>query len=233
MTTATATKTACIYLRLSREKKENEDSLKNHRLTLTALAEREGYNFTIYSEGIASYMDGGRTEYNLLLDDIKKGMYSAIYTHDVDRLSRKGSTLLALADMLELFCPNVITPSFEYDLRDDSSKMMFSFGSIIAEQEYRQIRKRLLAGKIASAKQGKCLNSIVAYGYTKDDEGKVIPDEAESKIVREAVELCLQGLPYGAISKVLNDKGTEVKREVSLLMYLYRDFLLIQFTEVL
>ncbi|MDG5789654.1 recombinase family protein [Evansella sp. AB-P1] len=212
MTTVIATKTACIYLRLSREKKENEDSLKNHRLTLTSLAEREGYNFKIYSDGIASSMDGDRLEYNLMIDDIKNGMYSAIFAHDVDRLSRNGATLLALSNMLEMFCPNVITPSFEYDLRDDSSKMMFSFGSIIAEQEYRQIKKRLLSGKIASAKQGKCLNSLVAYGYTKDEEGKLVPDEDESKIVREAVELCLQGLPYGAISQMLNIKGYRGKK---------------------
>ena len=50
MTYATATKKYAMYLRISREKGENEDTLQNHREKLTEFARRENMEFDIYEK---------------------------------------------------------------------------------------------------------------------------------------------------------------------------------------
>ncbi|WP_017549376.1 recombinase family protein [Salinicoccus carnicancri] len=200
-------KKACIYLRLSREKGEDEDSLSNHRTTLMGIAESQGYSYVIYSDGIASSMDSDREQYNIMLKDIKAGEYDAVFAHDIDRLSRSGATLMALAETLEMHCPIFITPTAEYDLREDNNKLLFSFGSVIADAEYRQIRKRLLVGKLNSARAGKWQGNPTPYGYIRDSEGRLTPDEEESKVYRYAVDLMLQGMSYPSACKKLNAEG--------------------------
>ncbi|MBY8908871.1 recombinase family protein [Salinicoccus roseus] len=198
---------ACIYLRISRDKGEDVDSLRNHRDRLTALAEKEGYNHTVYADGVASSVDGDRAEYNRMIQDIKQGHYSRLYVHDIDRLSRSSANLLSLAEILEDHCSIVVTPTAEYDLKQDSSALLFGLGSVLASAEYRQIKKRLMLGKLAGTKEGRFQNSVTPFGYKKDTEGKLVPDEAETQTYREIIDMALNGMSYNAIVNKLEKRG--------------------------
>lgn len=201
-----------IYLRISRDndRAKNGDfseSLREHTMKLKGMAELGNYSYQIYNDGVMSGMEKVKPELNRMVSDIKENKFDAVLVHDIDRLGRGAGGLNTFADEIENYCPLIITPVAEYNLKDGNSRTLFGIGSVIAEAEYRQIRKRLTMGKLAGARMGKYQFAILPYGYTKDKEGRLIPDEHESKVYRYIIELMLSGLPYGAVCNKLTAEG--------------------------
>ena len=81
-------KQVAIYLRKSRDKKEDDDVLSKHRDTLVELSQSNKWNYKIYEE-IAS---GERLAYRPVIQDmlepVEDGAYDAVLVMDTDRLGR-------------------------------------------------------------------------------------------------------------------------------------------------
>lgn len=212
-----------IYLRKSRADLEAEsrgegETLARHRTALRALAERRGLNVTHeYSELVTGDSIAARPQMQLLLDDVKMGMYAGVIVNDVDRLGR-GDSIDQEIIKYAFIAGNciIITPSRDINPAAPSDEDMLDFNMFFARFEYRKIKQRLTQGRIRSAASGNFISPRVPYGYRKVVNGKSItlePDPNTSGIVKMIFDWYASGeIGYKAIAEKLNNMGIKTYR---------------------
>ncbi|KFM98919.1 resolvase [Bacillus clarus] len=195
---------AAIYLRLSRDEEQKglEEVLSNHRIALIKLAEQHNLQHDLYQE-VSSGMDVERPQLNLLLKNIRD--YDYILVMDVDRLTRDNVHAEQLKKIFMINDIKILTPSGEIDFTNESNELLYSFSSLLANYEWKQIRNRLGRGRLAAAAQGKwVMSNKVPLGYDKNSEKKLVIREDEVRIIRLIFERTLQGYSATQISKELD-----------------------------
>ncbi|MFD3156334.1 recombinase family protein [Haloimpatiens sp. FM7330] len=202
-----------IYLRKSRG--DEEKDLENHKRTLIELCESKGYSYEICSEVGSSDSIEFRPVFSEIYDEIKnrENAYEGIVIHDYDRLSRNGKDLELIK---ELFLNNnikVITPYKTYDFTNEADDLNADLMGFVAKLEFKQIKKRLKAGKIAGAKAGKWVNGTPPYGYIYNRADKtLIIDEDKARIVRYVFEEIKKGEALYNIAHSLNCRGERTSK---------------------
>lgn len=87
---------------------------------------------------------------------------------DIDRISRENAYAEQVKQMLILNDVKILTPSGAIDLSQESNEMLFSFQAMMANFEYKQIKKRLCRGRLAAAEQGRwVMNNKTPLRYKK------------------------------------------------------------------
>ncbi|MED1432167.1 recombinase family protein [Bacillus mycoides] len=198
---------AAIYLRLSRNEEQLniDEILSNHRNALIKLAKQYNLSYDIYQE-ISSGVNTDRLELNLLLEKLEE--YDFLLVMDIDRLSRDNAHAEQIKKMLILHDIKILTPQGEIDLMNESNEMMYSFQAMLANFEYKQIRKRLSRGRLASAEQGKwVMSNRIPLGYKKNEEKRLEIVEEEAKIIRFIFQKTLERVSANEIAKQLDMLG--------------------------
>ncbi|WP_018782165.1 recombinase family protein [Bacillus sp. 95MFCvi2.1] len=198
---------AAIYLRLSRNEEQLniDEILSNHRNALTKLAKQQKLTYDIYQE-ISSGVNTDRPQLNLLLSRLDD--YDALLVMDIDRISRDNAHAEEIKKMLILHDIKILTPQGAIDLSQESNEMLFSFQAMMANFEYKQIRKRLGRGRLAAAEQGKwTMSNRVPLGYKKNEEKRLEIVEDEAKIIRFIFQKTLERVSANEIAKQLDTLG--------------------------
>ncbi|CAK8580897.1 recombinase family protein [Priestia megaterium] len=201
-----------IYLRLSRdeENKGIEAILSNHRKTLVNLCKQNKWKFDTYEE-IASSYDMLREQLNIMLDKVKNNEYDAVVVMDVDRLSRNEFEAPIIHKVLLDSDTNIVTPSKTYDLHKDEDTLLLGVQSLVAAQEYKQIRKRMQRGKTFAMEKGYWVHGTPPLGYDKDSETrKLIPND-EAKHVQFIFNSIVDGKTVSDVYHDLNAMGVKTK----------------------
>ena len=138
-------------------------------------------------------------------DEFIAAYYVKGYAHGVKNL-RVGVPIYVFSHTEQKSGYNVYDYTVEYD------EEYFEFGLFMSRREYKAIRRRLEAGRYASAKEGKFIGSYCAYGYQKkklpNDKGftlEVVPEEA--KIVRLVYDLYLNGIARNGVREPIGFNG--------------------------
>lgn len=218
----------CIYLRKSRSDEELErlegDTLIRHRKALLELAARQQLPIAkIYEEVVSGDSIVSRPQMQELLSDVEKGMYKGVLVMEVERLAR-GDTMDQglVAQTFKYSNTLIITPFKTYNPNDEFDEQFFEFGLFMSRQEYRTIKRRLVRGREASAREGKFVGSVAPYGYERvklpDQKGyslKPVPEQAE--VIRLIFDLYVNGckdefgqvrrLGIQQIARKLNEMG--------------------------
>ncbi|MEH7455336.1 recombinase family protein [Gottfriedia acidiceleris] len=195
---------AAIYLRLSRneEQKDVDEVLLNHKNALIKLANQHNLKYIIYQE-ISSGVNTDREQLNLLLKKIHEFDYLIIM--DIDRLSRDNAHAEQIKQVLILNDIKILTPQGKIDLSQETNEMLFSFQAVLANFEYKQIKKRLSRGRLAAAEQGKwVMSNKTPLGYFKNSEKKLEIIEDEAKIIRLIFDKSLERVSVNEIARQLN-----------------------------
>lgn len=198
---------AAIYLRLSRNEEQLniEEILINHRRALIKLAEQHKLTYDIYQE-ISSGIKTDRLQLTSLLDRLDE--YDYLLVMDIDRISRDSAYAEYVKTLLIAHDIKILTPQGGIDLTEESNEMLFSFQAMMANFEYKQIRKRLGRGRLAAAEQGRWVMSNKApLGYTKDVNQKLLIVEDEAKIIRHVFQKTLERVSANEIAKQLDTLG--------------------------
>lgn len=198
---------AAIYLRLSRNEEhlDIDEILNNHRNALIKLAQQNNLSYEIYQE-ISSGVNTERAQLNLLLSRLDE--YDYLLVMDIDRISRDNAYAEQIKQMLILNDIKILTPQGAIDLSQESNEMMFSFQAMMANFEYKQIKKRLSRGRLASAEQGKwTMSNRTPLGYKKDENKKLVIVEEEAKIIRYIYQRTLERASANEISRQLDSLG--------------------------
>ncbi|PRR93690.1 recombinase family protein [Bacillus sp. NMCN1] len=174
-----------VYSRKSREDPDTEDTLLKHREQLKSLLARYNFkNAEWYEEVVSSESIDNRPIFSKLLPRIKSGEFDALCVIAYDRLSRgsqidSGRIMEACKESNTL----IITPQKIYNMSNESDEMLSEFESVIARNEYRAIKRRLLNGRKGAVKAGRPHSGSVPYGYKWDKNDK------SAKIVEEKIKI--------------------------------------------
>lgn len=208
-----------IYLRKSRKDLEEEkkamehgqhyDTLERHRTQLLELAHKEHHNIIdIFEEVVSGEYISERPMMQKLLREVETGIADAVLVMDLDRLGRGDmvdqGTIYRVFRYSETF---IITPTEVINPNDENQELTFSIKSLIAREELKTIVKRMRRGRKASAKEGKSISRVPAYGYLRDNNLKLYPDPEKSWVIPKIFELMANGIGRQAIAQELDRLG--------------------------
>lgn len=143
-----------------------------------------------------------------MIEDGKNKKFDLIVTKEVSRFSRDTiDSLLYTRKLLEydvcvyFTSDNIITASNDGELR-------LTIMSSMAQDEVRKLSERTKFGLKRSLEKGRVLGTNNIWGYKKDD-GKLVIDEKESKVVKEIFEVYTNDKKIGLknLSLYLKSKG--------------------------
>lgn len=183
----------CLYLRKSRADIESEahgegETLARHENILLSLANRSKLDIgKIYREIVSGETISSRPVMQELLREVEDGLWDGVLVTEIERLAR-GDTIDQgiVAQAFKNSNTKIITPTKTYDPNNEFDEEYFEFGLFMSRREYKTINRRMQAGKLASAKEGKYVPGIPPYGYRRvkleNQKGytlEIIPEEAD------------------------------------------------------
>ncbi len=204
-------KYVAVYLRKSRGNDIEED-LKKHKNSIEEHCEKNGWTYVVYEEIKSGADIEHRPEIKKVLKDVEEGMFDAVFVFDTDRLGRGGSgDQEKIFNTLKNSDTYLVTanPFKIYDLNDESDETLMDVHGFVAKMEYKQIRKRMVAGKKIGLKMGRWVHGNCPYGYEYNGKLKKLQANQEQKeVVRKIVDLFLDGQSTNDIAWILNRKRT-------------------------
>lgn len=199
------------YARVSTDKEEQLHSLDNQVTYFKEYIQSnknwqyiDGY----VDEGITGTAAKKRENFMRMIEDGKNKNFDLIVTKEVSRFSRDTiDSLLYTRKLLEydvcvyFTSDNIITASNDGELR-------LTIMSSMAQDEVRKLSERTKFGFKRSIEKGRVLGTDNIWGYKKDN-GKLVIDEEESKIVKDIFEVYANDEKIGLknLSLYLKDKG--------------------------
>lgn len=213
-----------IYLRKSRADAEAEargegETLARHQTILLDLAKRKNLPIgTIYKELVSGETIAARPEVQKLLAEVAEGKWEGVICMEVERLAR-GDTIDQgiVAQAFKCSSTLIVTPAKTYNPSNEYDEEYFEFNLFMSRREYKTIRRRMTAGRIASVREGNYIGSVAPYGYRRiqlsDKSFTLEPDPHEADIVRLVFDLYVnQGMGASKIATYLNKMGTTPQR---------------------
>lgn len=203
-----------IYIRLSREdddKSFESQSITNQKSLLSQYAKEN--NLRVYDYYIDDGFSGtnfDRPDFNRLLNDIELGKVNMVITKDMSRLGRD---YIGTGNLIEKYFPQhnvryiAVTDNIDTFL-DNSNNDIAPFKAIMNDMYAKDISKKIRASLTAKMKDGKYVGGRCPYGYMNDPEDKnhLVVFEEQAVIVRRIFDMCLDGLTYYKIAKVLTNE---------------------------
>ena len=199
------------YCRVSTSKEEQLDSLENQKAFFTAYASRNGYELVrLYAdEGISGTSLKNRDEFNRMMLDAQKKLFSMVVVKDISRLARNTVDFLVSIRQLKALGITVLFLNANMDSLGDSEFVLTIFGAM-AQEESANISKRTKFGKRINAEKGRVPQRI--FGYDRIDNFTLSINPEEARIVRRIFYLYTeQGLGCRSISLTLNREQAKTK----------------------
>ena len=161
-----------------------------------------------------AYQKNMQAVYNL----IDGGNIAAVYAWGVDRIGRNEEILLGFKTKLvsngvQLVIKN---PSLRL-LNDDGSvnngvELAFSLFCTLAKQEMETKKARFKRAKTRNTEQGRYNGGRIHFGYTVNDNGKVVVNDEEAELVKLIYELYASGeYSTTTLTKELQSRGYTVR----------------------
>ena len=206
---------AGIYIRLSeadqgKSYEAESESVLNQRNILMKFVKDNGFIF------VGEYVDDGysgtdfdRPGFNLMMEDLKKGLINLVIVKDLSRLGRDH---ILTGYYVENYFPEngirFISIQESYDnfkLKSSNDSVMFIFvcNDFYSKQNSVKIRNVLEYKK----RKGKFIGSAPSYGYMRDpnDKGHLLPDPEYAPVVKKIFEMANNGVGLSDITSYLND----------------------------
>lgn len=223
---------ASIYLRLSKEdgdvtsgSKNESNSISNqkslimdylkdkHDIQVVSIREDDGY----------SGVDFNRPGFQLMLEDIKKGIIDCIIVKD---LSRFGRNYIEVGRYLEKLFPMLgvrfIAVNDNYDSLevDTAHDIVMPFKNLINDSYCRDLSIKIRSHLAVKRKNGEFIGAFACYGYLKDPENKnhLVIDTYAGPVVQDIFRMKINGYSQYKIADILNEQGIlspmEYKRSI-------------------
>lgn len=180
-----------FYARVSSEKDAQLNSLDNQVSYYTDFIKNnenweyvEGY----IDEGISGISTLKRENFNRMIDDAKDGKFDLVITKEISRFAR--NTLDSIQYTRELLNAGVgvFFQSDNINTLDQDAELRLTIMASLAQDELRKLSSRIKFGHKQAIQNGVVLGNSRIFGYTKND-GKLVIDEEEAKMIRELFEL--------------------------------------------
>lgn len=208
---------ATLYLRLSRDDgdKEESNSITGQRELLRDFI-RNRPELREYAVRIDDGFTGSnfeRPDFKKMMEDVKEGRTNCIIVKD---LSRFGRNYLDAGEYIEKIFPflgvRFIAVNDNYDSlgeKSASDDLVIPFKNLINEAYCRDISVKVRTQLEIKRKSGQYIGAFAVYGYMKDetDKNRLIVDEYAADIVRDIFSWKLDGMSPQDIAVRLNQSG--------------------------
>ena len=155
-----------------------------------------------------------RAGLNRMKELIEAGGVDCVYCWEVSRIARKKKINFSVLEYLTEHKVQLIikTPAITLFNRDGSinegAEMVFTLFSQMAESEMRTKKERFKRSKDARRKQGYFTGGFVLYGYTTDEDKKLIIHPEDSEVVKMIYQMYLTGkYSYRSLAKEVQAMG--------------------------
>jgi len=153
--------------------------------------------FCYADEGITGTSTKKREQFNKMIEDCKSGKIDMIITKSISRFARNTLDTLNYVRMLKELGIGIIFEKESINTLDSKGEVLLTILSSLAQDESRSISENSLWGVRRRFEQGKILIVHTRFlGYDKDNDGNLIINKEQAKIVRRVFK------------EFLNIKGT-------------------------
>lgn len=211
-----------IYARVSTlEKQDYQRQISDCK---TAIGNRyTENNIEIFAEQISGYKENeSRPQLSKLLSIIENDStyFSKIYCTELSRLGRDpSSTRKLLDDLTNKKIPVFITSINRQTLdengeRDSIMNIILQVLMEFSDSESKTMKIRSKSGLLQSVINGNAGGSKnLPYGYSKNEDKKLIVDDGEAEVIKEIFNLYKQGNGFKAIANILNHKDIPTRTQ--------------------
>lgn len=212
---------AAIYARLSKEdgassgagKKESNSISNQKSLIRDFLKDKE--DIEVVSERVDDGYSGSnfdRPQFQLMMEDIKKGIIDCVVVKD---LSRFGREYIDSGRYIERLFPALgvrfiaVNDHIDSAVGGQADGIVLSFKNLMNDAYCRDISIKIRSHLEVKRKNGDYTGAFTPYGYLKDekDKNRLVPDAYAAGIVKEIFRLKLGGMSQTAIAQHLNSRG--------------------------
>ena len=159
-------------------------------------------------EGISGTNTKKREQFNKMIEDCKAGKIDMIITKSISRFARNTLDTLNYVRTLKELGIGVIFEKENINTLDSKGEVLLTILSSLAQDESRSISENSTWGIRRKFEQGKVVvNHKKFLGYDKDEEGNLIINEKQAKIVRRIYKDYLDGKGANRIARELEDEG--------------------------
>ena len=164
-------------------------------------------------EGISGTSLQHRDQFKLMIEDCKQGKIDLIVTKSVSRFARNVVDCIGYVREL-LALPHPVGVFFETERLntfDPKSEMVLSFMATLAQEESHTKSEIMTASIEMRFRRGIFLTPIL-LGYDHDEDGNLVINEEEAKIVKLIFMMYLNGCTCQEIADTLTELGCMTKK---------------------
>jgi site-specific DNA recombinase len=200
------------YIRFSSEMQSDSFSLDAQLRQIKEQAKRDGVEIVkIFADPAQSaYHKKYRPGINAMRESARRGEFTVLYVHKVDRLARRLEWSLEIVHELQALDINFKAVQQPFDLTTPEGKLMFHLISSLGEFYCDNVSKEANKGKLERSLQG-YHNGAVPWGYTSQLVGirkMGVPDPEKAPVVVEMFERYATGaFSDQQIAEWLNAQG--------------------------
>ena len=184
-----------FYARVSTEKEEQKNSIKNQREHFEELiASNKKWTFAggYIDDGISGIHAEKRERFQQMIKDAKKGKFDLLITKEISRFAR--NTLDSIQYTRELLAYGVCVwfQNDNINTADEDSEFRLTIMAGVAQDEIRKLSSRVRFGHERSIKNGVVMGNSRLYGYDKAN-GRLTVNENEAPMIRIIFEKYASG----------------------------------------
>lgn len=201
-------KIAGIYIRVSTEDQAREGfSLGEQEEKLRALCQYKEYEiYNVYKDAGVSAKDmEHRPQFQLMLEDMKKGKINYIVAYKLDRVTRSVRDLEELISLLEEYNTYLVCDRDDVNTSTANGRFFVRMLTVLSQLEIEIVSERTKFGLNGAIKVGH-LPGQLPFGYKKENKKTVI-DESLRQYVERAFDLYMQGKSYQQIANIYNEEN--------------------------
>ncbi|HEY9060599.1 MAG TPA: recombinase family protein [Pseudobacteroides sp.] len=204
-------KRMAAYCRVSTDQLEQLSSYEAQVAYYTAfITNHPDYEMSgVYAdEGISGTSTKKRDQFNKMIEDCKAGKIDMIITKSISRFAWNTLDTLTYVRQLKDLGIGVIFEKENISTLDSKGEVLLSILSSLAQDKSRAISQNATWGIRRRFEQGKVtVDHIKFLGYDKDEEGNLIINEKQAKIVRRIFKDYLNGKGPNRIARELEEDG--------------------------
>lgn len=155
-------------------------------------------------EGISGTNTKKREQFNKMIEDCKAGKIDMVITKSISRFARNTLDCLNFVRLLKDLGIGVIFEKENINSLDSKGEVLLTILSSLAQDESRSISENCTWGIRRRFEQGKVhVNHTKFLGYDKDDNGELVINEKQARIVKRIFNDYLDGKGTNRIAKDL------------------------------
>lgn len=199
------------YCRVSTDAEEQLNSFDNQVEYYTRyINENPAYEMVgIYAdEGISGTNTKKRKEFQRMIADCEARKIDLVIVKSISRFARNTQDCLTYSRKLKNLGIGIFFEKEHINTLDATGELLFTILSSLAQDESRNISENCKWGIRSKFQEGKPhINTYKFMGFDKNEEGRLVINEEEAKVVRRIFREFLEGYNPADIARRLNEDG--------------------------